>query len=246
MFAFYWKLEFNNIFYIDNKKQINFNEYDYIIFDINSPVIYGPIDYYTQLRNDFFDFYLNKSICQKYIISYLKVQIICDYVNFTQKDIEKFPILYFEHRELNYTFELTFKDLFYNDTLINKIFFLIVFDISVDKWKFGSPFFKKYPLIFDHDKKIIGIYPTSFYEIHNKEVNNNNFIDFIKKNLYLIIGIVVLFIFLIIAIFVIFKFIKCNNKTISKKKQKYEQYEIDDDNKKSILEMDEDEKKNIN
>ena len=82
-------------------------------------------------------FYLNKSICRKYIISYLKLQIICDNENFTQKDLEKFPIFYFEHKELNYTFELTFKDLFYNDTLIHKVIFLIVFDVKYYRFYFS-------------------------------------------------------------------------------------------------------------
>ena len=58
---------------------------------------------------------------------------------------------------MNYTFEIDLKDLFY--TLNDMKYFLILFPVqhSYD-WKLGLPFFKKYNLYFDLDKKIIGIY----------------------------------------------------------------------------------------
>ena len=58
---------------------------------------------------------------------------------------------------MNYTFELDYNDLFILKD--NKLYFLIGFNKrSSYDWTFGIPFLKKYQLIFDQEREIIGIY----------------------------------------------------------------------------------------
>lgn len=61
------------------------------------------------------------------------------------------------HKELNFTFEIDLKDLFYK--LNDMKYFLIIFNnFNPYDWKLGLPFFQKYNFVFDIDKKTIGLY----------------------------------------------------------------------------------------
>ena len=81
----------------------------------------------------------------------------------------------------------------------NKIYFLIFFNkYSRDSWILGEVFFKKYQLIFEQDKKIIGFY----YKIKDK----NNFLNFNK-----ILNIILIVVILIFIVIFIYKYLK-NNK----------------------------------
>ena len=111
--------------------------------------------------------YISKNICyqKKYKneIEYTEYYYIYCTNNL---NIEIFSKLFLYHRELNYTFEIDLKDLFY--TLNDMKYFLIIFPVQHSyNWKLGLPFFKKYTLYFDSDRKIIGIYKN----IHNYYFN---------------------------------------------------------------------------
>ena len=77
---------------------------------INEFYIGGPKSYYILINNYFFEKYINKNICHtgysgKFLIIY------CDKSKkFNVNELQKFPTIYFEHDELNYTFELTYED----------------------------------------------------------------------------------------------------------------------------------------
>ena len=72
--------------------------------------------------------------------------------------LEDFYNLTFKSKEFNYTFVLNYNDLFLE--INNKIYFLMFFrkDTTEFFWIFGEPFFKKYQIIFDEEKGIIGFY----------------------------------------------------------------------------------------
>ena len=73
---------------------------------------------------------------------------------------------------MNYTFELTHKDLF--EIRGNLKYFLIVFDIESNyPWKFGKLFLQKYFFNFETDNKLIGFY--------NNLMSNEPIIDKAKK-----------------------------------------------------------------
>ena len=82
--------------------------------------------------------------------------------------ISEFPKISFSHDELDFIFELTYKDLFieYN----NRILFLVVYNsYGQNIWHFGKIFMKKYPFVFDYDKKTI-----SFVNIYNINKSDND------------------------------------------------------------------------
>ena len=109
---------------------------------------------------------------------------ICD----INEKIDDFPIKNFNHKELNYSFEFNYQDLFLK--VNNKFYFLIIFkDIKDKYWKIGKPFFKKYQLIFESDRKLIGFYTGKI----KSKINFNWFIVFI-----LFIILIILIIFMII------------------------------------------------
>ena len=81
--------------------------------------------------------------------------------------------MYINSKELDFTFELNYKDLFYQNEDGNN-YFLIIFN-NVDEeeehsefWSFGEPLIKKYNLIFNPDSKQIGIY-AKLNDFDNKE-----------------------------------------------------------------------------
>ena len=77
-------------------------------------------------------------------------------------------------KDIDYEFILTYKDLFIerDDEYIFSIAFGTYILNKNPMWIFGKPFMKKYHLIFDMDRKIIGLY---------KENTTNN-INGIKEN----------------------------------------------------------------
>lgn len=91
--------------------------------------------------------------------------IICE--KEIMEKMPEFPKISFYHKELDFIFELTDKDLFieYN----NKILFLAVYNsYEQNIWNFGKIFMKKYPFVFDYDKKTI-----SFVNIYNINISDN-------------------------------------------------------------------------
>ena len=127
--------------------------------------------YFNSIKSRFFDELIKNKICT--IIE--KVQpmgsniILCD--KEIMKQISEFPKISFYHKELDFIFELTYKDLFieYN----NKILFLGVYNsYGQNLWYFGKIFMKKYPFVFDYDKKTI-----SFVNIYNINKSDNDQIN---------------------------------------------------------------------
>ena len=154
------------------------NEFDFII---------SPKTDFDFFYNYFFKIYTEENICtlnetnESYYNFYY---ISCD-INF-QKQINKFPNINFMIRDINYTFTLTYKDLFIEFN--QKIYFMLVKNDYSYFWIFGNIFFKKFPLIFDYDKK------TITFIILNNTINNEkgfrfNFLLFFIGGVCIIIGI---------------------------------------------------------
>ena len=127
------------------------------------------------------------------------------YVFNKKYDVSKFPNITFVHKEFQYNFTLTYKDLFkeYN----GKYYFLIVFLRNHNhEWVFGKIFLKKYQFIFDPENRLIGFY--------NQKITFQN-------NSYLIW--VIIFSLIIFIILLIFFYTCC-----FKKKRKIRNNEIED------------------
>ena len=127
------------------------------------------------------------------------------YCNKSIKNIlyEKIPYIKFASNELNYIFELTKEELFYEKG--DYIYFMILFCEfeSNTYWITGQIFTSKYNFVFDANKKQIGFYKNS----KNKEDKNDNKKEKRSKNkrnnilIIIIIGLCIILFFTFIWLF---------------------------------------------
>ena len=180
-----WDIIFNRI-YCDNNYQYNISvkapqatlslDYDYVL---------APIDFFEQIIIPFFNSYIIKLMCNIHEIkkgAYAYDVIFCDKELFKNDDKRKFPTIYFYHKDFNYTFELTYEDLF--EEINDNIFFLIIKNkrnYYKNLWKMGKIFLRKYHFSFNQDSKMISFY-NNMKAYNHHETNKNNIIDKNRKN----------------------------------------------------------------
>ena len=150
--------------------------------------------FFNSIKDTFFNIPLKNNICS--IIEKLEPMgssvIVCE-----KKILEKikdFPIISLIHEELDFIFEITYKDLFieYN----NKIIFLLIYNAyGFNYWSLGKIFMRKYPFIFDYDKKTINF--VNIYNINKSDFDKKNQKNENKKSFWKYLKII-LIIFLII------------------------------------------------
>ena len=101
-----------------------------------------------------------------------------------------------------------------------KYFLVIQNQFYNDNWYLGKPFFKKYPMVFDSDSKIIGLYTKTI------ENNNNNYSKTENSTSSTLIYIIIIVGLVIIVIGLIILLIKCYIKLPRKNRAN----ELSDDN----------------
>jgi hypothetical protein len=201
-----WSIVFDIIKY-GNQSLEKFS--DQGIFRIELGIIIGTNELKIKVKKSFFDYYINQNKCkeitkddeQTYFNS--KTSFICD----DDINLTNFKNLSFELKEINTTFIFTYKDLF--QKIKNKYVFLIYFNEYGRGWEFGKPFFKRYNIIFDQDKKIIGIHRKINYK------NENNY-----SSTFIIIILILIILYLLGYII---------NYLINKKSKKIRANELEDD-----------------
>ncbi len=236
----YWDILFDNIYFSENElnSKINYKQAE-IMGNLKLSV--GTDEYKDFITKNFFDKYINESICELKIILNNS-----DYEYFVCKndknlDLSKFPVLSFELKEINFNFSFNYKDLFFVHN--NSIYFGIIFDrffkLKFQKsWKLGSVLFKKYLLTFNQDSKMIGIYKKIINnniivddndnnnDKDNKHIGNKSF------NIFIIIGIAILFLILIILIFIfVYKYNNICDKKHDSKNNNYHKTNVAYDSK---------------
>ena len=105
--------------------------------------------------------------------------------------VENFKLIFFHSKQLNYTFELNYNDLFlYRNEFY---YFLIYFKVNLGdtRWFLGQIFLKKYLIVFDQEKAFLGYY---YNNNNNKNYNISYFKIFpVLLNIILIIILIHLF-----------------------------------------------------
>ena len=155
---------------IENNTSIIVNDFK---FNILLKGIEGSFSYQKVIYRIFFEEYVDNNLCFK---NYGKGNYE-DYFYYTCDlgvDISKLPNLYFKFFSMNYTFNLTYNDLFIK--LNNKYYFLIVFNKKISQdWVLGELFIKKYNIIFDENSESISLYTyfTSNKKKKDKKDENN-------------------------------------------------------------------------
>ena len=217
-----WELKFKKVFYKQSEKN------DIIIGDINVELdpskylIFAPKEYFDSITTNYFQKYIDKNICFNSGIEEFNI-IYCEKSDkFSIKEIKTFPSIFLEHIELQYTFELSYKELFVEKN--NNYWFLIVSDqYRTTGWKFGNIFMSKYQLVFNLDSKEIGFYNPKLSKLPNERESN---ISKSNGSPYFVLSIILIIILCLILVGVgIFIKMKFYPNVLKKKRAN----ELDDD-----------------
>ena len=180
---FNWDIRFYSI-----KSNNKFISAPYIVkLRIELGVIISNSDYLNFIKEKFFNKFIENKKCDYTSIPNKKYNyFICD----NNIDLNSFPDLQFYEEENNFTFILNSDDLFYKYE--NKIYFLIVFqEKNLNYWIFGRPFFRKYNLIFNVERRLV-----LYYSKYGGNLNKSNF--WINSILILLVIIIlILFVYLV-------------------------------------------------
>ncbi len=192
----FWIIDFEYLRY-DNeiiKNTINFKGF----IDVEFGLISAPYNMQFYFKEN----YLNIKSCHSELTNNYYIYI-CD-LNY---QIENLKNIAFQMKGINYSFNFTSQELFIKNN--NKYVFSIVFinNEEIKYWIMGEKFLRKYKLIFDLDKKIIGFYT------HSKE----------SSSFYIIIILLVIFIVItmLLLLYIFFRL---------KKPRKIRANELEDDN----------------
>ena len=198
-----WVLNFDVIKY--NNKSVNVGSKKSLI-NIEYGLIQAPFKYKNYFKNNFYG-----DRCSEKFNDRRNVTIVHCSSNF---DITSFKDLIFELKDIETQFVFTYKDLFIKEN--NEYIFGIVFDEDVDAkdptWIFGKPFMKKYELVYDLDRKIIGLYKEGSESPSEKS----------KVNVVFIILLIILILAVAGLSYFIFFYLK--------KTRKSRAFELNDDN----------------
>ena len=157
----------------------------------NMGIINGPNEYKELIKRHFFNDLIKEGKCFEKITTDKKTIFFCN--KSAESNIQNdFPTLYFEMKQYNKLFELTYKDLFREKN--GKFYFLIYFgEYSYGEYfTIGTIFLKKYFFTFNQDTKMIGFYNENLPGGKKNNTNDNSFL--IKNKVYLIFIIFVLII----------------------------------------------------
>ena len=208
---FKWGLEFKNIYFYKNNNESNIisnkngtNMENISVTDvqinINQYIILSPLIYFYKIKTYYFDYYIKEGICKiNEGIEYKTIS--CEKSKkFGIDNLKKFPSLFMEHHEFNYTFEFTYEDLFLEKD--NNYWFLVAlssFKNDLEEWNMGIIFLRKYNLIFNQDTKTISFYNTNIIieDIDDKKWNRIALISIltiIVIGIFFIIGIIYIYI----------------------------------------------------
>ena len=162
---------------------------------------------------DFFSPLFIKGICSRKIVNIKYYAYTCN--ESKDLDVSKFPEINFYISDIEYNLKLTYEDLFVKKN--GKIYFLVVFDKNSNVfWTLGDMFIKRNKLVFDMDRKILGIYDLNITNNNNEEKETNK-----KKIIFIVIICVAGVIIIALVIFILYKFVW--------KKRNKKPYELNDD-----------------
>jgi hypothetical protein len=213
-----WYMIFDNVYYGSEKGYEFKHQFRNARVTFEVGVIFGIDIFRDLIRKEFFNEQIKLGNCGEVIYN--------DFITFYCKDevdTSKIKPLIFEDKEMRFKFILNQEDLWFKKD--GKKYFLIIFRLGYFEetdWTLGKPFLKKYQLVFDKDKYIIGIFNQNMF--HKSEI-------FFIKFFYEIIS----FCGILAVLFLFYFFWKKKNKNL-KKVYKYKAFEMDEYSKEDFLE----------
>ena len=223
-----WSISFKEIYYInpDLENQTKIVLTAGVEFNFDLDYYFVTKDYFDSIKDNFFKPYLISGTCKIQTLKefYLKYKFITcdkDFIN----EISKFPNLYFAHLGYNYIFNLTYEDCF--KEINDHILFLLFYDPwSINIFKVGKHFMKKYKFIFRKDHRTIGFIKCVNDQNRNNGKNNGKEKKQ-KMSIQKQIEKFYIYILIIIIIGIIIGY--CFGKKLFDKKRKKRVYELIDE-----------------
>ena len=198
----YWSLYPDKIYFQTNHEIYNITDNLICTLEYNLGVIFGTQDYLNLIKEKYFRTLLTQNKCHEEIVYSVYTIFYCD----NKEDIEEFPNLNFDLDKISFTFELNYKDLFYEKN--NKYFFKIIFDRNNNQWKLGKPFLQKYVFVYDYDSQDIGFY-------NNRDSKESKMKKIINILIHIIIIVAILALLYCLGVFL---GIKIYNKAVDAEK----------------------------
>ena len=176
--AFYWEIQFNAIYLNDNvsNKRINLLPSNGII-SMNDNFIYSTKDYFNNITEIYFEQFFKNNKCKIQLVEkrYERPFVIYCHKNFTNEDMQKFPMLSLQSSDLNFIFNLDYNDLFLKTK--GKYIFKVIFNGQYGYWKLGKTFLEKYQFVFNYDSKMFGFYQKFIPENIEGDITYDYIVD---------------------------------------------------------------------
>ena len=176
--AFYWEIQFNAIYLNDNvsNKRINLLPSNGII-SMNDNFIYSTKDYFNNITEIYFEQFFKNNKCKIQLVEkrYERPFVIYCHSNFTNEDMQKFPMLSLQSSDLNFIFNLDYNDLFLKTK--GKYIFKVIFNGQYGYWKLGKTFLEKYQFVFNYDSKMFGFYQKFIPENIEGDIKYDYIVD---------------------------------------------------------------------
>ena len=182
-----WHLFFDKITFGDKiiAGDENLTYFRHVAFSIDFGFILASYTFKNYFYENFFNEYKHlcfEEIIDKYSYIYCQEEVIQNF-----KSISFYLSKIYNSQINNTKIEFDYKDFFIKSKQNPKIYyFQIIFTEFSNKWILGRPLFKKYPTIFDQDKKMIGFYLESgeydSIKDDNKDENEKNGENNAKNN----------------------------------------------------------------
>ena len=227
-------LNFDEILIGENEEKLQGTKQSKFLSDFG--LIVGSINYFDYIYKKFFEEKISEKICFKNNIT-ANIEwregeknydyFYCDKKLLKKEEMRKISKIKFVHKELNYTFEFNFEELFIEKSEFY-IFKIIFNQKSNFYWIFGKPWLSKYVMIFNQDSKTIGHY----YHIGN-ELEEKNDLTAINWILMGIICILILVVFLF-GLWLVYTYKKGRKKRINEIKDEFD-YTLENGNKKNLV-----------
>ena len=159
-----WKIKFDSIYYNEEKESLDVREAE---FDIGLNMIIGPEEYRQKIVNNYFNKFITEKLCQEEIFyNKFDKDFYISYSCINNLDIQYFPTLLFQSKDLNETFIMGYEQLL--SIFKSRIYLKVIFKKNggSKRWILGRAFMEVFPLIFDVDNKKIGYYKIKLNESH--------------------------------------------------------------------------------
>jgi hypothetical protein len=222
-------LNFDSINYGNNNTNIGGRMQSKFLIDFG--LIVGSNNYYDIIYEKFFKEKILKGFCNK---KYINAKIewregekkyIYFYCRKNTINICEMQNIKFIQKEMNFTFEFNYLELFHE--IDNYLIFKIIFPERANfYWIFGKPWFEKYLMVFNQDKKTIGHYCYILNDSDTKKISPT-------LNPLLL---TIIFILLIILIILVSAFYYCiNNSRRRRLNEVNDDYEYNNQNNDNLI-----------